>query len=94
MLGLDDEEESPQVAAQVSKLPSPEKMLLHQEAVEAVWKAVEALSQQQRAVFVLRFVEELELREIAEVMGLRVGSVKAHLFRALQTVRGQLKELS
>ena len=55
---------------------------------------METLSQQQRAVFVLRFVEELELREIAEIMGLRVGSVKAHLFRALQTVRGQLKELS
>ena len=94
LLGLDDEEESPQVAAHVSRLPSPEKLLLHREAVEAVWKAVETLSQQQRAVFVLRFVEELELREIAEVMGLRVGSVKAHLFRALQTVRGQLKELS
>jgi RNA polymerase sigma-70 factor (ECF subfamily) len=42
----------------------------------------------------LRFVEELELSEIAAVLGLRVGSVKSHLFRALQSVRAQLKELS
>jgi len=59
-----------------------------------VWQAVDQLSTQQRAVFVLRFVEEMELQEIAETLGLRVGSVKSHLFRALQSVRAQLKEQS
>jgi RNA polymerase sigma-70 factor (ECF subfamily) len=49
-------------------------------------------SQQQRTIFALRFVEELELNEIAEILGLQVGSVKTHLFRAVHAVRNKLKE--
>jgi len=41
---------------------------------------VDALSRQQREVFLLRFVEELSLAEIAEALGMRVGSVKASCF--------------
>jgi RNA polymerase sigma-70 factor, ECF subfamily len=67
--------------------------LLAREEVRAVWEAANTLSQQQRAVFVLRFVEDMELNEIATVLGLQVGSVKTHLFRALQSVRGKLKDL-
>ena len=72
--------------------PSPERVLLAKEELQAVWGAVDILSPQQREVFLLRFVEELSLAEIAEVLGLRVGSVKAHLFRALGSVRKQIKE--
>jgi RNA polymerase sigma-70 factor, ECF subfamily len=72
---------------------SPERALLVREEVRAVWDAANQLSQQQRAVFLLRFVEDMELNEIATVLGLQVGSVKTHLFRALQTVRGRLREL-
>jgi RNA polymerase sigma-70 factor (ECF subfamily) len=93
MLGLDDEENEPIMAAYASPQPSPERQLLAHEEVEAVWKAAESLSQQQRAVFVLRFVEEMELQEIAEVLGLGVASVKTHLLRALRAVRRQLKEV-
>jgi RNA polymerase sigma-70 factor (ECF subfamily) len=92
MLGLDDEANEPIMAAYASPQPSPERQLLAHEEVQAVWKAVEGLSQQQRAVFVLRFVEEMELNEIAEVLGLGVASVKTHLLRALRAVRNQLKE--
>jgi RNA polymerase sigma-70 factor (ECF subfamily) len=91
LLGLDDEDGPAQRVA--SGEASPEQVLLAREDVRAVWEVANQLSQQQRAVFVLRFVEELELSEIATVLGLQVGSVKTHLFRALQTVRGKLKEL-
>jgi RNA polymerase sigma-70 factor, ECF subfamily len=67
--------------------------LLAREAVRAVWEVAEQLSRQQRAVFLLRFVEDMELHEIATVLGLQVGSVKTHLFRALQLVRGKLRDL-
>jgi RNA polymerase sigma-70 factor (ECF subfamily) len=43
-------------------------------------------------VFLLRFVEELEIREIAAAMDLREGTVKAHLFRAVDAVRRKLRE--
>ena len=72
--------------------PTPEKSLLVRSEVQAVWEAARSLSQQQRTIFALRFVEELELNEIAEILGLQVGSVKTHLFRAVHAVRNKLKE--
>jgi RNA polymerase sigma-70 factor (ECF subfamily) len=71
--------------------PSPEDALLGREAAEAVWQVVDKLSPQQRAVFVLRFVEELSLEEIAAATGVKMGTVKAHLFRAVHAVRRQIK---
>jgi RNA polymerase sigma-70 factor (ECF subfamily) len=38
----------------------------------------------------LRFVEEMDLLEIAAATGLREGTVKAHLFRALGAVRREV----
>jgi RNA polymerase sigma-70 factor (ECF subfamily) len=69
---------------------SAEKQLLARERVVQVWKAVEGLSERQRTVFLLRYVEELELSEIARATGLREGTVKAHLSRALGRVRTEL----
>jgi DNA-directed RNA polymerase specialized sigma24 family protein len=48
-------------------------------------------SERQRTVFLLRFVEDLDLLEIAAITGMKEGTVKAHLFRALQSVRARLK---
>jgi RNA polymerase sigma-70 factor (ECF subfamily) len=89
LVGLEDAE-SPFIAAN----PSAERSLIAQQEVDAVWKAVASLSQQQREIFVLRFREELSLAEIADVLGLQVGSVKSHLFRAINGVRKRLKESS
>src|ERR1035441_1099425 len=61
-------------------------------AVAAVWSVVKTLSERQRTVFLLRFVEDLDLLEIAEVTGLREGTVKVHLFRALEAVRKRMGE--
>lgn len=69
---------------------SQEQRLLARERVSQVWHAVEGLSERQRTVFLLRFVEELELTQIAETTGLSEGTVKAHLSRALARVRGEL----
>jgi RNA polymerase sigma-70 factor (ECF subfamily) len=66
---------------------SPEVTALAKERVEAVWAATEALSERQRTVFLLRFVEDMDLLEIAAATGLKEGTVKVHLFRALQAVR-------
>jgi len=70
---------------------SAEKKLLAREQVGLVWKAVERLSERQRTVFLLRYVEERELSEIAEATGLSEGTVKAHLSRALGKVRTELR---
>lgn len=66
---------------------SPETFLMVREELRGVWDAVENLPRKQRSVFLLRFVEEMELPEIAAAMGLHVGTVKSHLHRALASVR-------
>lgn len=74
-----------------SNQASQEQALLAREQVGHVWRAVEGLSERQRTVFLLRFVEEMELSEIAATTGLSEGTVKAHLSRALARVRAELK---
>jgi RNA polymerase sigma-70 factor (ECF subfamily) len=71
---------------------SPEAMALAKEQVNAIWKAVAHLSVNQRTVFLLRFVEDLDLLEIAGITGMKEGTVKTHLFRALQSVRATLED--
>jgi RNA polymerase sigma-70 factor (ECF subfamily) len=76
-----------------SREASPEAQTLVREQLQAIWIASGRLSTKQRAVFVLRFVEDMELLEIADVLGMTEGTVKKHLFRALQTVREQMRRL-
>jgi RNA polymerase sigma-70 factor (ECF subfamily) len=69
---------------------SPEQQLLAREQVSRVWLAVEGLSERQRTVFLLRYVDEMEISEIGRAAGLNEGTVKAHLSRALARVRAEL----
>jgi RNA polymerase sigma-70 factor, ECF subfamily len=71
---------------------STEHRLIVQQRVASVWRAVETLSERQRSIFLLRFVEELELPEIAEAMQLNLNTVKSHLYRALNAVKQQVRE--
>lgn len=66
---------------------SPEDALMTGELADAVGRALEKLSDRQRAVFMMRFIDDMALEEIAEVLQLGVGTVKTHLYRALDTVR-------
>jgi len=68
----------------------PEALTSSREQVRGVWKAAGELPEKQRTVFLLRFVEDLELLEIAAATGMKEGTVKVHLFRALQAIRKKL----
>src|SRR3984893_13807738 len=46
------------------KQKSPETLALAKEQVEAIWRAAAGLSERQRTVFLLRFVEDMDLLEI------------------------------
>jgi RNA polymerase sigma-70 factor (ECF subfamily) len=69
---------------------SAEQKLLAREQVKQVWQSVRGLSERQRTVFLLRYVEEQELSEIARATGLSEGTVKAHLSRAVARVRAEV----
>jgi len=70
---------------------SPEQKTLVNEQVQAVWSATRNLSEKQRTVFLLRFVEDLDIIEIAEATGLSQNAVNVHLFRAVRAVRKQVR---
>jgi RNA polymerase sigma-70 factor (sigma-E family) len=53
----------------------------------ALWTAVRALPERQRAVVVLRYYEQLSERETADALGVNVGTVKSQASRALATLR-------
>lgn len=69
---------------------SPELNAVLREQVAAVWNAAQGLPERQRTVFLLRFVEDMDLLEIAAATGMKEGTVKTHLFRALKTVRERI----
>jgi len=71
---------------------SPEQMVAAKQQVEKIWKVAGRLSGNQRTVFLLRFAEDMDLLEIAAVTGMKEGTVKTHLFRALKSVRTALEE--
>jgi RNA polymerase sigma-70 factor (ECF subfamily) len=69
---------------------SAEARLIAKERVEMVHQALQELPEKQRSVFVMRFVEEMNLPDIAEITGMSLPTVKTHLYRAVGAVRARL----
>lgn len=67
--------------------------IYHQQLQARVLLALGELSGRQREVFLLRYYQELELRQIAETLRCSEGSVKRHLHRAQQRLREILKDI-
>ena len=55
-----------------------------------LWAACQALPDPQRTAVVLRYYEQLEYAEIAELTGVREGSVRSRVSRGLATLRATM----
>ncbi len=73
--------------------PSAEDRVFAAEIAKRLAAALAGLSGRQRSVFVLRHYEDRSLEEIAEILGLEVGTVKSHISRALVKLRNELRDL-
>ena len=69
---------------------SQESKILFHEKLNAVWAAAECLTERQREVFLLRFVEDLDILQIVKETGMKEGTVKTHLSRAVRALREKL----
>jgi RNA polymerase sigma-70 factor (ECF subfamily) len=76
-----------------SPAPSPEDRAHAVEIGVRLQRALAKLSDRQRVVFVLKHFEDRKLEEIAEVLGVSVGAVKAHMARAVARLREDLRDL-
>jgi len=71
--------------------PDPDRRVLGREMRDRLAVALEMLPERQRAVVVLRHYQEMSLDEIAETLGMRLGTVKSTLHRALGRMRTGLR---
>jgi len=69
---------------------SPEEISSASDLGEIVNAAVESLSPKQRMTFVLKHYEGYKIREIAEMMNCKEGTVKKYLFEAVKNLRKKL----
>lgn len=83
--------EKVEIGELLSPPPDPahtaEATVLAAERLRIVWAAAQELSERQRSVFLLHFVEEMDAREIAAATGMALGTVKTHLYRAIDAVK-------
>jgi RNA polymerase sigma-70 factor (ECF subfamily) len=87
------EDEQTILTMAASTSPEAEDRYFAGQIGERLTIALERLSPRQRAVFTLRHFEDLSLEEIGDMLGLDVGTVKAHMFRALAKLRVDLRDL-
>jgi RNA polymerase sigma-70 factor (ECF subfamily) len=72
----------------------PDRVLQQNETAVRVWSALSELPFDQRAAIVLREIDGLSYDEIAESLGIAVGTVKSRLARARLNLRGALRDSS
>jgi len=70
--------------------PEPGRELEHQDLRQLLDAALESLPEAQRRTFVLHVDGELSYREVADVLGISIGTVMSRLFYARQKLRGLL----
>lgn len=87
------EDEETILAVAASPSPSAEDELFAKQIAKRLSGALQRLSARQRAVFTLKHYEDRSLEEIAEILELDVGTVKAHMARALAKLRNELRDL-
>ncbi len=76
----------------VSPAASPEADLRRQQLREEVWRALATLSSEQREIIVLRDFHDLSYNDIAQVLGIPIGTVMSRLHGARRQLRARLEE--
>ena len=71
---------------------SAEQAILRRERMAAIRQRVQALPERQRTAVVMHKYQQMDYRQIAEVLKLSESATKSLLFRAYETLRVQLKE--
>lgn len=71
---------------------NPEKTILAHERSDIIQHAIETLPQKYYTAIILRHNEEKSYEEIAEILHLPLGTVKARIFRAREMLNKALKE--
>jgi RNA polymerase sigma-70 factor, ECF subfamily len=72
--------------------PSPEERILWEEEVARLLQAMAELSSSDRAIVSLCYGSDLNMAEVAEILGLRPSAARTRLWRALNRLRKVLSQ--
>jgi RNA polymerase sigma-70 factor (family 1) len=77
--------------SQVESIDPPEALMMATESESVIQAAVEKLSEQQRAVVILRIWNGMSYHEIADVVGVGESTVRSYMHHALKSLRISLE---
>ena len=86
----DDSDEGAELSVPDAQ-PGPEQQAMTNETKIELARAMEQLSPEHREILQLRVIEDLQCEQIADILGVRVGTVKSRLARARLSFRKILK---
>ena len=91
---FDENQEGSETMDLISKQRSPEEETLNNDLGLLIGNAVDSLTTRQRITFVLKHYEGYKIREIAEMLNCKEGTVKKYLFDAVKNLKKKLKPLN
>jgi RNA polymerase sigma-70 factor, ECF subfamily len=72
---------------------APDASILRAERVALIHRALQSLTEEHRVILVLREMQELSYEEIAEVLGINLGTVRSRLSRARVQLKSILEQM-
>ncbi|WP_163102523.1 RNA polymerase sigma factor SigW [Peribacillus alkalitolerans] len=76
-----------------SNSPGPETEVESLELQDTIQAEIMKLPEKYRSVIILKYIEELSLKEISEILDMPVGTIKTRIHRGREALRKQLSHL-
>jgi RNA polymerase sigma-70 factor, ECF subfamily len=93
LASLDDSDEETGLKIDIAdSVPTAEETILRRERLQAIRARVQALPERQRMAVIMHKYQQMDYRQIGEVLKLSESATKSLLFRAYESLREQLKE--
>ncbi|WP_019123997.1 RNA polymerase sigma factor SigW [Brevibacillus massiliensis] len=94
---LDEEADGTEGLDWYSRLSSnektPEEKMVTRELQDTVQEALTQLSPKYRSIMILRYIEDLSLQEISDVLKLPITTIKTRIHRGREALRGKLQHM-
>ena len=75
-----------------AEVETPDNITVTQEFITRIAQGMEKLSTKHREILTLRNIKNLSYEEIADILGISVGTVKSRIARARESLRAKLGE--